>query len=223
MVPNYDFQKNYWGKEKKRRTPQHPVIEAFVETKLRYIDKSLKKHNYSRQMSLLDIGCGNGFFTYYFEKSYHTVALDFSLSMLKKNPALEKICASANKLPFSDRSFDILFCSNLLHHAENVEGIISEMKRVSRKYIILSEPNRDNPLMFLFGLLKKAERGSLKFSLDYMKRILLEANLNIITYDHTGIILPNMTPEWLLPLLKKYDGSFPLGFYNIVIAERKTN
>jgi len=223
MQPNYNFQKKYWERQKKRRVPQHPVIQAFVEPKLRYIDESLIKLNVSNQMSLLDIGCGNGFFTYYFEKLYQTFALDFSVSMLKKNSSSKKVCASAHKLPFVDQSFDILFCSNLLHHVENTDSIISEMKRVSRKYIILSEPNRDNPLMFLFGLLKKAERGTLKFSLQYMKNILIKAGLSPITSVQTGIILPNMTPEWLLPILKKFDANFSLGFYNIVISERQSN
>ena len=36
------------------------------------------------------------------------------------------------------------------------------MKRVSRKYVVLLEPNRYNPLMLAFFLLVRAERGGLK-------------------------------------------------------------
>jgi hypothetical protein len=33
------------------------------------------------------------------------------------------------------------------------------MSRVSRKYVVLLEPNRYNPLMFAFSLVVAAERG----------------------------------------------------------------
>lgn len=138
--------------------------------------------------------------------------------MLKKNSCELKVCGTANKLPFKENSFDITFCSNLLHHLENHQETVSEMKRVSNKYVVLSEPNRNNPLMFMFGLLKKIEWGALKFSLKYMKRLVERGGLQIISASTMGIILPNKTPKILLPYIKKLDGEFPLGFYNIVVA-----
>jgi SAM-dependent methyltransferase len=218
---NFAFQKQYWEKEKKRRDPQHPVIKAFVQPKIAFIQKQILNDQPDKHLSLLDIGCGNGFFTYYLERSFRVVALDFSILMLKKNPLKNKICGSAVELPFQDKSFDVLFCSNLLHHIDDPDTVVSEMKRVSRKYIVLSEPNRNNPLMFFFGLLRKAERGTLKYSMSYMKQLTEKSGLKLIGFSQAGVILPNMTPLWLLPILKKFDGKFRLGFYNIVISERK--
>lgn len=212
-------QKLYWESERERRKPIHPVIQAFVEPKIKYINKILLNNEEKNRLSLLDIGCGNGFFTYYFMGFYHTFALDFSEYMLKNNSCVLKICGSTNKLPFKDSSFDITFCSNLLHHLGNPQEAVSEMKRVSRKYVVLSEPNRNNPLMFMFGLLKKIEWGTLKFSLRYMKKIVEGEGLKIISASTIGIILPNKTPTMLLPYIKKLDGEFPLGFYNIVVAK----
>ena len=171
-------------------------------------------------LSLLDVGCGNGFFAYYFEGIYNTFALDFSELMLGNNPCKKKICGSASKLPFGDDSFDITFCSNLLHHLEEHEEAVSEMKRVSRKYVVISEPNRNNPLMFMFGLLKKTERGTLRFSLRYMQRLIEKAGLRLIRASNMGIILPNKTPGFLLSILKQLDGEFAFAFYNIVISEK---
>jgi len=216
----YEFQKQFWESEKKRREPCHPAIEAFTKPKIAYINRSISAGNSVGQLSLLDIGCGNGFFTYYLEKSFDTVALDFSYSMLKRNTSKMKLCGSAAELPFKNRSFDITFCSNLLHHLDEPDIAISEMKRVSRKYVIISEPNRNNPLMFLFGLLKKEERGTLKFSLRYMKHLVERAGLGLIGASQRGIVLPNKTPDWLLPVLKRLDGEYPFAFYNIIISER---
>jgi SAM-dependent methyltransferase len=216
----YEFQKQFWGSEKKRREPWHPAIEAFTKPKIAYINRSISGGNSVGQLSLLDIGCGNGFFTYYLEKSFDTIALDFSYSMLKRNTSKMKLCGSAAELPFKNRSFDITFCSNLLHHLDEPDIAISEMKRVSRKYVIISEPNRNNPLMFLFGLLKKEERGTLRFSLRYMKQLVERSGLGLIGTSQSGIVLPNKTPNWLLPLLKMLDGEYPFAFYNIIISRR---
>jgi ubiquinone/menaquinone biosynthesis C-methylase UbiE len=60
-------------------------------------------------------------------------------------------------LKFEDNSFDVVFCHALLHHVDDIDRVIGEMKRVSCKWIVLLEPNRNNPLMFLFSLLIKEE------------------------------------------------------------------
>jgi ubiquinone/menaquinone biosynthesis C-methylase UbiE len=213
-------QKIFWENGRERREPSHPVIQAFVEPKIKHINRILMDNGGKKNRSLLDIGCGNGFFTYYFKNYYHTVALDFSEFMLKKNSSPLKVCGSANKLPFRDNSFDITFCSNLLHHIENPQEAVSEMKRVSSKYVVLSEPNRNNPLMFMFGLLKKIERGTLKFSLGYMKKLVEGDGLHLLSASNLGIILPNKTPEIILPIIKKLEGEFPCAFYNIIISEK---
>ena len=119
---------------------------------------------------------------------------------------------------FDLEPFDYINCCGVLHHLEDPRGALAEMKRVSRKYIVLSEPNRNNPLMFGFGLLKKVERGTLKFSLKYMKKLMIWEGLEIISASSMGIVLPNKTPTMLLPYVKKLDGEFPLGFYNIVVG-----
>jgi len=74
--------------------------------------------------------------------------------------------------------------------------------------------------MFLFGLLKKVERNSLKFSLRYMIQLVTNEGLKVVSSITMGAVLPNKTPNALLPYIKKVDGKFPLGFYNIVIAEK---
>jgi len=213
-----ESQKVYWESVRKRREPSHPVVQAFVEPKIRYIDKIIGKNK--KNYTLLDIGCGNGFFSYYFEKMYDTFALDFAGIMLQNNLCEKKILGSATQLPFGENSFDITFCSNLLHHLNAPKEAVSEMKRVSRKYVVLSEPNRNNPFMFIFGLLNKMEWGTLKFSLKYMEKLIDDARLILISSSNMGIILPNKTPIFLSPFLKKLDGEFPLAFYNILIAEK---
>lgn len=209
-MTQYNFQKNFWGNYNiiKRRHPSHPVVEAFVMPKIQFIRKNVPL---AKDTTLLDIGCGNGFFTYYFAKMCQVTGLDFSKQMLKINPHNKLVYGDAENLPFPDESFDITFCSSLLHHLSNPEKAIQEMKRVAKKYIIISEPNRNNPLLFLFSLIKKEERGLRKFTKNYLLDLGRNIGLKNINYLVSGLIFPNKTPGILLPILKKFNFRQPWG------------
>jgi SAM-dependent methyltransferase len=209
------YQKNYWEEERPRRSPDHPVVEASVRPKLNYISEFVKLKNDAK---LLDVGCGNGFFTFYFANIFDTMGLDYSDRMLSINPCEKLIQGSATMLPFKDNSFDIVFCSGLLHHVKDPIDVILEMKRVSNKYVVLCEPNRNNPLMALFAAIVPEERGALKFSLKYMNKAAKKCGLNIIDSCSMGAIVPNKTPMSMLELFKIIDIKMPLGFDNLVIS-----
>jgi SAM-dependent methyltransferase len=53
-------------------------------------------------------------------------------------------CADARALPFADRSFDFVTCSQLLHHFEGdaALGLLRELHRVARRLVIVSELRR---------------------------------------------------------------------------------
>lgn len=127
---------------------------------------------------------------------------------------------NANDLKFEDNSFDVVFCNALLHHVESIAEVIQEMKRVSRKYVIILEPNRNNPLMFLFSLLVKEERKALKFSLSYLTNVISCNGLHVVASFSYGMIVPNKTPTFFLPLVKLFDFKQPLGMTNFIIAEK---
>ena len=172
------LQKTFWEGDdlNKRRKPSHPVIRAFVEPKITEIKKYIEVKENS---DVLELGAGNGFFSFYLENMCNLTVTDYSKQMIELNPAKNKRVMNASNIEFEDNSFDIVFEANLLHHVIDIDRVISEMKRVSKKYIVFIEPNRNNPLMFLFGLLKKVERNSLKFSLRYMIQLVKNEGLKI--------------------------------------------
>ena len=77
--------------------------------------------------------------------------LTWTAYLLSQNPHGLLTCGDAASLPFRDASFDLVFEANLLHHVSDANAVIGEMHRVSRKYVVLLEPNRYNPLMFAFS------------------------------------------------------------------------
>ena len=54
------------------------------------------------------------------------------------------VCADARRLPFGDRSFDIVTCSQLLHHftGDELRQLIAELDRVAKHAVIVSDLRR---------------------------------------------------------------------------------
>ncbi len=214
-----DSQKIFWSDKKRgeRRLPSHPVVTAFVVPKVDFIKKHI---DLSPQTTLLDVGCGNGYFTYHFAKDCDVAGLDYSEVMLSVNSHKKLVQGDAYDLPFADSAFDIVFCSDLLHHLSFPQKALDEMRRVSKRYVIVSEPNRNNPLMFAFGLLKKEEWGSLKFTRGYLTKIFSKLSLTVKNVLISGMIFPNKTPAFTLPFFKIFDFNFFMGSYITVITEK---
>ena len=139
------------------------------------------------------------------------------------NPVEKKVKGNAEKLSFKNNSFDVVFCGNLLHHLANPSKAIQEMTRVSKKYVVLVEPNRNNPLMFLFSLIKKEEQGALKSNNSFLKALCKKEGLKIKSSFTQGAIVPNKTPKITLPFFNFFNKSIPLGFYCILIAEKEVD
>jgi SAM-dependent methyltransferase len=213
------YQKDYWERKDlaDRRPPDHPVVRAYVEPKIGWIKKRVPL---LRETRLLDVGCGNGFFSRAFAQDCDTVGVDFSKAMLSRNPLSQKLLMDANRLCFQDMAFDVVFCHALLHHVEDEGLVLREMRRVSKKYVMVLEPNRANPLMALFSALVPEERKAMRFSRAYLQDKLEQNGLKVSSYCAFGLLAPNKTPAFLLPLLKLFNFPQPLGMTHLFIAER---
>lgn len=215
----FEQQKQFWERDtlKKRRSPEHPVIKEYVVSKIDEIGKYIPIEKNTR---LLDVGCGNGFFTYYFDQVCDVFGIDFSEKMVDLNPVKNKAVMNAEELKFEDNSFDVIFCHALLHHVDDIDRVVQEMKRVSRKWIVLLEPNRNNPLMFLFSLLVREEWKAMRFSLRYMKKFVKRNGLTVNRSFSYGMIVPNKSPKFLLPFLRLFNFRQPFGMTNFIIASK---
>lgn len=87
---------------------------------------------------VLEVGIGNGFVSDYLRnKDTNIFTLDIN-SRLKPN-----IVGSVMALPFTNQSFKVITCFEVLEHLpyDNFPGSLAEIYRVSNKYVILSLPD----------------------------------------------------------------------------------
>ncbi len=92
--------------------------------------------------TVLDVGCGSGLTMSFFrEFGCDVTGIDVSDSALKISDGIKM---DARKMKFSDGSFDLVFSDGLLEHfklSTDFNSIVKEMCRVSKKYILICQPN----------------------------------------------------------------------------------
>lgn len=88
--------------------------------------------------SILDLGCGDMILTDFLniKSDKKVVGIDTLDSNLSDLPLL---LYDGTKLPFEDKSFDASLVAFVLHHCQNISGILEELKRVTKKKIIILE------------------------------------------------------------------------------------
>jgi SAM-dependent methyltransferase len=198
------------------RDPSHPAVAAYADPKLEFVARHVPLCG-----QILDVGCGNGIFTWRLALGgASVVGIDFSRPLLAQNPHNARVCGDATTLPFADNSFDVVFEANVLHHVDGRERLIREMRRVSRRHVVLLEPNRYNPIMFLFSLAVPAEHGGLQSCLARLASEIGRCGMRMTAHLTTGMISQNNTPAALIPALRKFDRQIWWGEYIVAVAEK---
>ncbi len=119
-----------------------------------------------REAAWVTIGDGRyGLDSYMLKKLYgiHVLPTDIAGNMLERGKELglfdDYRVENAESLDFAKNSFDVVFCKEALHHMPRPLIAVYEMIRVSRKAVIILEPNDSlawgSPLKFAGKLLRQ--------------------------------------------------------------------
>jgi ubiquinone/menaquinone biosynthesis C-methylase UbiE len=96
---------------------------------------------------VLDVGGGRGYLKGFIKNSYTCVDII-------DEPGIFRVNLEKERLPFPDDEFDIVICTDVLEHLDNLHEVFDEIVRVARRYIIVSLPNMFSlgfRLQILFG------------------------------------------------------------------------
>lgn len=134
---------------------------------IRRLNDRTKKERIQRKLRVLDVGAGWGCFqSWQFAKhGFEVVAAELcpefilASDYVVKKCFFERIVTDCTILPFSDCSFDIVFCKELIHHVGNPMELLNEMWRVCSPngLIVIREPCIS---LLLNKIIAKTDRAS---------------------------------------------------------------
>jgi ubiquinone/menaquinone biosynthesis C-methylase UbiE len=93
-----------------------------------------------KKEKLLDVGCGTGISTSVWK--CECTGIDPSSELIeiakKKYPGKTFLVGKAEKLPFPDKSFDVVICITAIHNFDDVRQGLIEMKRVCKDRVVIT-------------------------------------------------------------------------------------
>lgn len=105
---------------------------------IEYIIKHLNKD----ATSLLDVGCGRGYFLNLVAEKTSLKLTGTDLFDHIEGLKATYVKAYVEKLPFADKSFDIVTCTHTIEHVLHLKLAIDELKRVACKQLIIVTPRQ---------------------------------------------------------------------------------
>jgi len=128
-----------------KHTTHNPISRFFLNNFKSLLLEQIKQLH---PESILDVGAGEGFtleairLQKIAKKIEGIEYTDEAIALGKKlHPQVTIKKGNIYELPYKPNSFDIVLCTEVMEHLENPEEALKELKRVSKKYLILSVPN----------------------------------------------------------------------------------
>jgi ubiquinone/menaquinone biosynthesis C-methylase UbiE len=146
-----------------------------------FIDAYLEKVA-TKRLKILDIGSGTGGLTKYIERYGKVKGLErdkiaCEYCVIRK---IDVVRGSAEKLPFRNKSFDLVTIFDVLYHrnVKDLDKAIKEVNRVLRRngYLLIT----DSALNILTSEHDTAMQGKRRFNLTNMKQLFINNNFKII-------------------------------------------
>ncbi len=130
--------------------------------KLSFIKHKLEEYDllFTPEDSLLDVGCGSGLTTRFWEFiGCKRTGLDPARKLLEKARSKDLgshyDLAAAENIPFPNSSFDVVISVTAIQNFHDVEKGLLEMKRVARDFLILTFLKRAENRKVIANLIKK--------------------------------------------------------------------
>jgi ubiquinone/menaquinone biosynthesis C-methylase UbiE len=104
--------------------------------------------------TVLEVGFGRGLLSNAISsKGYTVTAADILVpkELKRKYPKINFVDANIEKLPFKNKSFDTVVCTHTLEHVQDIYKSVSELKRVTKKRLIIVVP-KERPYKYTFNL-----------------------------------------------------------------------
>ncbi len=129
------------------RTKRYYEIAAEASKKIDGHPGLMKLREWCKKAEkILDVGCGEGSRLNVMGGGMGVDINHFAISQAKKKyPESDFQIASVEKLPFADKSFDLVYSAFVIEHVKSPEKMLEEMIRVTSKRLVIICPNYGSP------------------------------------------------------------------------------
>ena len=163
------------------------------------IDKYIDNN---KDLKILDVGCGTGIVIKRLELYGNTFGIDISKKAVEfcKIRDIENVFkADATKIPFSNSSFDLVVCLDVLEHVKHDNNAISEIYRILKPdgIALLTIP----AFNFLWSIHDEAFHHFRRYSIKEIKNKILKYNFNILKVSYFNFFF--FIPIYSFRILKK--------------------
>jgi len=154
--------KNTWNYEWEHFAGLNFFGKHFAEGQKKAVKEFLEKEKCSKNARILDFGCGSGrtlkmFRNLGYENSVGVDVSPNSMKLCEKNGfkiGKDVFLVKEKGTEFKDKEFDLVFADGVLEHFEDFTPIAKEMCRLSKNYILITQPNH---FSFYGRILRKTE------------------------------------------------------------------
>jgi 2-polyprenyl-3-methyl-5-hydroxy-6-metoxy-1,4-benzoquinol methylase len=159
--------------------------------KLRYLQK------FALGKTALDLGTGAGHY------AHALIAQGFSVIGLDLEPRLNlpypTIQARLNAIPLNE-SFDTVLAFDILEHEADEAAALAEIRRITKKRLLLSVPNADDSLLTPYNLTYKHhidKTHQREYEINELRQKLTQAGFHIIAIHKEGRVSPAVLSEFV--------------------------
>jgi 2-polyprenyl-3-methyl-5-hydroxy-6-metoxy-1,4-benzoquinol methylase len=132
----------------KKHTSSKGIRRTLINRFDKILISSIKNLDDTQAGNFLDVGCGEGFtLALLHEEMPHWNLCGFDINEDALDIAREKIpgstcvCGDIYNIPFENKRFDMVLCSEVLEHLRNPDAALEQIKQKCKKHVILSVPH----------------------------------------------------------------------------------
>jgi len=151
MTNRYDGAGNLYNKYESK----NPVVKLLMGKFFSDLNKIILPVK-DEIVSAYDIGCGEGYITEYFSQMGIPIeGSDISSRIVeiarKNHPSIIFSLRSIYDLSIIEKQFDLIIANEVFEHLSNPDIAIEQLKKISKKYILITVPNE--PLFRMANIL----------------------------------------------------------------------
>ena len=165
---------------------------------LNVVFRMLRTFHVSKTAHIIDVGCGEGRTLQAIRAAGYRRAIGIdnakaSLAICRNNGLVidrDVFLRDGTRTGYKAKSFDVVFSEGILEHFLDPTPMIHEMARISKKYILLIQPNHFNLYGLAIAILGHLARNNVReytYSKNYFIRAFEGEGYRLQSFDYTPL------------------------------------